>query len=320
LDIEEDKIGRMFLDESEGFDAVLALADQMHLGKTLEEKREFVARGFLVVYDESVDRHDGCELGPGQYMRRGFCVQPGQKSFYTEGTESTEEDERREDGEIISSYLLGTTLEFQSRGRRNGRCKYLPAQAGATNDVQMEADLAKGRAKVLKSKVLYTGKVFRLQRDTVVEPGGVRAERDIVVHPGSVVVLPIFEDGRVLLIRQYRHTVGEFLWELVAGRKEPNESPAAGARRELLEETGYTARRLRKLLHIIPTPGFVNEWMWIFAAEGLVEGAAQPEEDEKITPRIFTLKQVDAMIQSGRLRDAKSIAGLLYYMRYVARV
>jgi ADP-ribose pyrophosphatase len=179
--------------------------------------------------------------------------------------------------------------------------------------------LAKARAKVLKSKILYTGKVFRVQRDTVIEPGGVRADRDIVVHPGSVVVMPVFEDGRVLLIRQYRHTVGEFLWELVAGRKEPDETPSAAARRELLEETGYTARRLRKMLHIIPTPGFVNEWMWIFAAEGLVEGNARPEEDEKITPRIFTLKQLDAMIRSGRLRDAKSIAGLLYYMRYIAR-
>jgi len=180
--------------------------------------------------------------------------------------------------------------------------------------------LAKARAKILKSKVLYTGKVFRLQRDTVIEPGGVRADRDIIVHPGSVVVLPIFNDGSVLLIRQYRHTVGDFLWELVAGRKEPHESPAAAARRELLEETGYTTRRLLKLLHIIPTPGFVQEWMWIFAAEGLAEGTAQPEEDEKITPRTFTLKQVDAMIRNGRLRDAKSIAGLLYYMRYGARV
>jgi ADP-ribose pyrophosphatase len=184
---------------------------------------------------------------------------------------------------------------------------------------QVEADVAKGRAKILMSKVLYTGKVFRLLRDTVIEPGGVRADRDIIVHPGSVVVLPILADGRVLLIRQYRHTVGGFLWELVAGRKEPDESPSLAARRELLEETGYTARRLRRLLHIIPTPGFVKEWMWIFAAEGLVEGAAQPEEDERITPRIFSLKQVDSMIRGGRLRDAKSIAGLLYYMRYVAQ-
>jgi ADP-ribose pyrophosphatase len=177
--------------------------------------------------------------------------------------------------------------------------------------------LPKGRAKVLKSKVLYTGKVFSVRRDTVIEPGGVHADRDIVVHPGSVVVLPIFPDGRVLLIRQYRHTVGDFLWELVAGRKEPHEAPAVAARRELLEETGYTARRLVKMLRIIPTPGFVNEWMWIYAAHGLVAGAAQPEQDEKITPRTFTLKQVNAMIRNGRLRDAKSIAGLLYYLRYV---
>ncbi len=177
--------------------------------------------------------------------------------------------------------------------------------------------MIKGRAKVLKSDILYTGKVFRLQRDTVIEPGGVQVERDIVVHPGSVVVLPIFQDGRVLLIRQYRHSVGEFLWELVAGRKEPNENPVVAARRELLEETGYTAKRMRKLLRVIPTPGFVNEWMWIFAAEKLKEGAAQPEEDEKITPRKFTLKQVDSMIERGTLRDAKSIVGLLYYMRYV---
>lgn len=183
-----------------------------------------------------------------------------------------------------------------------------------------EAHLATEKAKVLHSEILYQGKVFRLQRDTVIEPGGVQVARDIVVHPGSVVVLPIFQDGRVLLIRQYRHAAGGFLWELVAGRKEPHEAPAVAARRELLKETGYTAKRLRKLLRVIPTPGFVHEWMWIFAAENLIEGAAHPEEDEKITPRKFTMRQVDSMIKRGTLRDAKSIAGLLYYMRYVKRV
>jgi ADP-ribose diphosphatase len=173
------------------------------------------------------------------------------------------------------------------------------------------------RAQILKSEILYQGKMFQLQRDTVIEPGGVQAERDIIVHPGSVVVLPIFKDGRILLIRQYRHSVGEFLWELVAGRKEPKESPMAGARRELLEETGYTAKRMRKLMRVVPTPGFVNEWMWIFAAEGLTAGAPQPEEDEKITPRIFTLKQAEKMIERGTLRDAKSICGILYYLRFL---
>jgi ADP-ribose pyrophosphatase len=177
--------------------------------------------------------------------------------------------------------------------------------------------LPKIAAKLLKSKSLYTGKVFRLQRDTVIEPGGVRVDRDIIVHPGSVVVLPIFDDGRVLLIRQYRHSIGEFLWELVAGRKEPHETFPVAARRELLEETGYEAKRLRKLLRVVPTPGFVNEWMWIYVADKLTKGDAQPEDDEKITPRIFTLKEVDSMIQRGTLRDAKSIVGLLYYIRYM---
>jgi ADP-ribose pyrophosphatase len=174
-------------------------------------------------------------------------------------------------------------------------------------------------AQVLNSEILYQGKVFQLQRDTVIEPGGIRAVRDIVVHPGSVVVMPIFTDGRILLIRQYRHSVGEFLWELVAGRKEPNETPLTAARRELAEETGYTARRFRKLLRVVPTPGFVNEWMWIFAAEGLTKGAARPEEDEKIAARIFTLKQAEKMIERGTLRDAKSICGILYYLRFIKR-
>ena len=180
--------------------------------------------------------------------------------------------------------------------------------------------MAKTSVKILKSEVLYQGRVFGLRRDMVIEPGGVQVERDIVVHPGSVVVLPIFKDGRVLLIRQYRHSVGEFLWELVAGRKEPGETPLVAAKRELGEETGYTAKRYRKLMHVVPTPGFVTEWMWIFAAKGLTSGAARPEEDEKITPRIFTLPQALKMIERGTLRDAKSICGVLYYAHFVRRL
>lgn len=183
----------------------------------------------------------------------------------------------------------------------------------------MEGDLTKTSAKILKSEILYQGRVFGLRHDTVIEPGGVQVERDIVVHPGSVVVLPIFKDGRVLLIRQYRHSVGEFLWELVAGRKEQGETPPAAAKRELAEETGYTAKRYRQLMRVVPTPGFVTEWMWIFAAEGLTRGAAQPEEDEKITSRIFTLPQALKMIERGTLRDAKSICGVLYYAHFVRR-
>jgi ADP-ribose diphosphatase len=159
--------------------------------------------------------------------------------------------------------------------------------------------------------------VFGVRRDRVVEPGGVRVTRDVVVHPGSVVVLPVFSDGRILLIRQYRHSIGRFLWELVAGRIEPKESPVAAARRELLEETGYAARRFRRLLDLFPTPGFVSERMILFVAKELKKGVARPEDDERIDSRAFSLRELNRWIRSGKLRDAKSLAGILYYARFV---
>ena len=173
------------------------------------------------------------------------------------------------------------------------------------------------RARVLSSKTVYTGPVFGVRRDRVVEPGGITVTRDVVTHHGSVVVLPVFADGRILLIRQYRHAVGCFLWELVAGRVEPGERPLIAARRELMEETGYTARRYRRLMRVFPTPGFVSEWMAVFLAQGLAPGPARPESDERITARTFSLRQLEKMIERGALRDAKSIAAILFYARFV---
>jgi ADP-ribose pyrophosphatase len=174
-------------------------------------------------------------------------------------------------------------------------------------------------ARILSSKVLFRGRVFTLKRDRVSEPSGIVTTREIIVHPGSVVVLPVLSDGRIVLIRQYRHAAGQYLWELVAGHKEPNETAAAGVHRELLEETGYTARRIRKLLEIFPSPGLLGERMDIFLAEGLTKGTAQPEEDERITQRIVTLREAEKWIRSGKIRDSKSVAGILYFARFVAR-
>ena len=119
------------------------------------------------------------------------------------------------------------------------------------------------------------------------------------------------------MVRQYRHATREYLWELVAGRKEPEETPKQGAARELLEETGYRAKRFKVFLDVFPTPGFLQERMYLLLAEGLTAGEAQPEEDEKIEVRLFKLKDLKQMIKSGRLRDAKSIAGILYYLTFL---
>ncbi len=174
------------------------------------------------------------------------------------------------------------------------------------------------RARILRSKIIYRGPVFGVRRDEVLEPGGIRTTREVVTHPGSVVILPLLPDGRILLVRQYRHATRQFLWELVAGRIERGENPRQAAARELLEETGYRAKRYRLFLDIFPTPGFLEERMYILLAQGLTSGDARPEEDEKISSRVFSRSQLRQMIRRGKLRDAKTIAGLLYYFSFLA--
>ena len=178
--------------------------------------------------------------------------------------------------------------------------------------------MGKQKAKVLSSREVFKGRVFSVRHDRVREPGGIVAERDIVVHPGSVVVLPVFPDGKILLIRQYRHAANDFLWELVAGRVDKGESPAAAAHRELAEETGYSARRLHQTSGDLPFP-----WLRQRTDVDLRRHrthcfyAARPEADERIAAKTFSLAAAERMIRSGALRDAKSIAAILYYARFV---
>jgi ADP-ribose pyrophosphatase len=173
-------------------------------------------------------------------------------------------------------------------------------------------------AKILRSEIIYKGPVFGVRRDEVLEPGGVRTVREVITHPGSVVVLPVLPHGRILLIRQYRHATRQYLWELVAGRIDSGESVRQAAARELIEETGYRAERFRVFLDVFPTPGFLEERMHILLAEKLTPGEAEPEEDEKITAKAFAPATLERMIRQNELRDAKSIAGLLYYFRFLA--
>jgi ADP-ribose pyrophosphatase len=177
---------------------------------------------------------------------------------------------------------------------------------------------SKATGKILSSRVMYKGPIFGVRRDEVLEPTGVRTIREVITHPGSVVVMPVLPDGRIILIRQYRHAARQFLWELVAGRMEPGESVRRSAARELIEETGYRAKRFRVFLDLFPTPGFLEERMYILLAQGLTLGKAEPEEDEKIVAKAYTRGELEKMIQRGVLRDAKSIAGLLYYFQFLA--
>jgi len=174
------------------------------------------------------------------------------------------------------------------------------------------------KVKVLSSTIVYEGPVFGIRRDEVIEPSGVRTTREVITHPGSVVVLPVLPDGRIVLIQQYRYAARQYLWELVAGRIDPGETPKKAAARELIEETGFRAKRFRVFLDVFPTPGFLEERMFILLAEGLTAGEAEPEEDEKIISRAYSRKQLEEMIRGGKLRDAKSIAGILFYFRFLS--
>jgi len=171
------------------------------------------------------------------------------------------------------------------------------------------------KACVLSSRIAYRGPVFHVTTDQVAEPGGIRARRDVVRHSGSIVILAV-DDGkaepRILLERQYRHAAQAMMWELPAGRIDEGESALAAARRELVEETGYVARRWKKILHFYVSPGFLDETMTIYLARGLAGGEAEPEPDEKITTRFFPLSAARKMALSGRIRDAKTITGILW--------
>jgi ADP-ribose pyrophosphatase len=173
-------------------------------------------------------------------------------------------------------------------------------------------------ARVLSSKTVFQGPLFRVVSDHIEEPGGVRTRRDVVRHPGSIVVLAVDElngQTRVLLERQYRHAAGARLWELPAGRVDPGEANLAAAKRELLEETGFTAGKWRKALFFYVSPGFLDESMEVFLATKLKKGVAQPEEDERISVRFFPLQQAVGMAMRGKIKDAKTIASLLWLDR-----
>jgi ADP-ribose pyrophosphatase len=168
---------------------------------------------------------------------------------------------------------------------------------------------------ILSSKLAYAAPLFQVTSDEVVEPSGARVRRDIVRHPGSVVILALDErpaEPSVLLIRQFRYAANQDLWELPAGRIDEGEDALTAAKRELGEETGYSASEWKRALYYYSSPGFLDETMSIFAARDLRKGKACPEEDEFITCRLLPLGKAVQWVMSGKIQDGKAIAGILW--------
>ena len=169
-----------------------------------------------------------------------------------------------------------------------------------------------GRARSV-SKTVFRGRVFSVSRHAAAEPGGISVVREVIHHGGSAVILPLLEDGRVLLIRQFRLPADSFLWELPAGSLDRGETPLRAARRELAEETGYRSSAWRKLIEFFPSPGFLDEKMTLFLAEKVRPGEPSPESDERIRVRSFPAAEWQDMVRSGQIRDGKTLVGLLYW-------
>jgi ADP-ribose pyrophosphatase len=174
------------------------------------------------------------------------------------------------------------------------------------------------KAKLVDSKLSYKGKVFSVYTDTVIEPGGNKNTRDVIRHNGSVVILAVDDsknpkDPDIILERQYRHAAGQFLIELPAGRIEPGEAPLAAAKREMIEETGFRAKKWTLLTKYFASPGFLGEWMQIYLARDIREGTATPEPDEHIEIHRVPLSEAMRMVATNQIHDGKTLIGLSLY-------
>jgi len=166
------------------------------------------------------------------------------------------------------------------------------------------------RPQILKSVEIFRGRVFDVTLDTIRE-GDKTYQREVVHHPGSAVIIPIFEDGTIALVRQYRHPAVRYLLEAPAGTLERGEAPEEGAARELEEELGFVAARLEKLTEFFVSPGFCEEKMWVYLATEMTKTEQKLEEDEIVEVVRIPFSQALSMIATGEIDDAKTIIGVM---------
>lgn len=163
---------------------------------------------------------------------------------------------------------------------------------------------------------IFQGRRFAIYSGEITRAGNEHVSREMIFHPGAVLILPIIDKDRLVMIRNNRFAVGEVLWELPAGTLEPDEMPQKTAERELIEETGYQSSKVEPLFDFYTTPGFCNEVMYCFVATDLQFIGQKLEETEEIQVEIMEWSQVLSMIANGTIRDGKTIAALLYYQTF----
>ena len=170
--------------------------------------------------------------------------------------------------------------------------------------------------KILNTEKVYSGYIFDLAHYTVELPNGKEAKREVIVHNGAAVIVPVTSTGELVLVRQYRPGSDKMMLELPAGKLDgPGEDPQNCALRELQEETGYRANKIRPLLKLHPLAAYCTEQITMFLAEDLEPGASKPDEEEFVETELYSLPALLAMIDNGEISDMKTIMGILYYAR-----
>lgn len=169
--------------------------------------------------------------------------------------------------------------------------------------------------KYVKTLQEKRGKFLHFRQDEVLLPSGRRTVRDVVLHPGAVAIAALTGEKEILMVRQYRYPAGQVMWEIPAGKLEEGEEPLTTAKRELEEETGFTATEWEELTSFYTAPGFANEIICLFRAEGLKESMAHPDDDEIIEYKKVPLQLAKKMALQGEIRDAKTLIALLWLDR-----